>query len=187
MSYEATERDGGVVVRATQTRSGDFRSRSPGAEFVITAPPGTSIDFDTSNGRVAVEGLEGSGRVHSSNGRITLEDVSGDFDVATSNGAVEASGFSGTLVASTSNGDISFSGALNAGSRNELRTSNGDITVRLPEGAGVAIDASTSRGQVRINRPIDASLTGDRFVIGVVGTGEADLVLRTSNGSVTIR
>ena len=113
--------------------------------------------------------MKGSAALSTSNGRIEMSDVEGEFN------------------AETSNGSIHFSVELAPGGNNRLTTWNGSIQVRLAGTPSLEIDASTSNSKVTTTIP---SLTRSqekksRFA-GTIGDGEAILLIRTSNGSVTI-
>ena len=50
------------------------------------------------------------------------------------------------------------------------------------------LDASTKNGSVTTRFPILTTSLGDeRHVVGTIGAGEAELFVRTSNGSVMIQ
>ena len=176
-----------------------------GADITVTTPAATNLELNTSNGLIELHGISGSGSLETSNGRLVLDDVKGDFEGRTSNGrieveAMEGSAFlrtsngpihieaaSGEFDVQTSNGSISFSGNMTAGGSNRLVTSNGDVDVELLGMPSVVLDAETSNGDVSSELPILATVTREERLVGKIGAGEADLYIRTSNGSVTIR
>jgi Toastrack DUF4097 len=178
---------------------------SAGVDVSITAPAKTDVVLNTSNGFIALHGLEGSGSLKSSNGKIVLDNVKGSFDGGTSNGRIEATTVEGSVILKTSNGKIdlrdvhgefdiessnggvSFSGNMTAGGSNRLVTSNGDVLVELQGEPGVVLDAETSNGEVSSDLPIAATVTRKERLVGKIGDGEADLYIRTSNGDITIR
>jgi DUF4097 and DUF4098 domain-containing protein YvlB len=201
VQYEVSEQGDTVTVEADV----DSGARNAGADIIVTAPAETEVELETSNGRIELQGLEASGALRTSNGRVVIKDVEGDFDVRTSNGSIEVTSMEGvgTLKTSngpvtldkvkgafdvgTSNGNISFSGEMIPGGDNRLETSNGSVTVELQGTPSVELDASTSRGNVTNELPIDASTKNAKRLVGTIGNGEAELVIRASNGSVTIR
>lgn len=162
----------GDTITITARAREDFFSfhSSPGAEIDVTAPSNTQIDLRTSNGSIEVEGIKESGSIRTSNGKIVLNDVSGAFEARTSNGSIE------------------FEGELTPGGNNELRTSNGSVSVELTDDSpSVRLDATTSNGKVDSKLPITTTSRDNNHISGTIGDGEAKLVVRTSNGSVTIR
>jgi hypothetical protein len=201
VQYEAIEQGDTVTVEA-EVGSG---ARNAGADIVVSVPAETEVELKTSNGRIEIQGLEAPGTLRTSNGRVVMKQLEGDFDARTSNGPIVVTSMEGeaTLATSngpvtldkvtgafdvdTSNGNISFSGEMTAGGDNRLETSNGSVTVKLEGTPSVKLDASTSRGEVTSELPIDASKTRKQELVGTIGEGEADLVIRASNGSVTVK
>jgi Putative adhesin len=140
-----------------------------GAEITVTLPADANVDLHTSNGSIEVVDIQNSGKLRTSNGRISLENVKGEFEV------------------STSNGDIDFRGEMTAGGMNQLTTSNGSVEVTLLGEPSVKLDATTSNGEIICRLPIVATESGVKRLVGVVGGGDAGLVIKTSNGSITVQ
>ncbi|MDA1188783.1 MAG: DUF4097 family beta strand repeat-containing protein, partial [Chloroflexi bacterium] len=185
VEYSATQNGDTVTVFAKQTSNLLFQS--PGADIEITAPAGTTVDLETSNGSIDVQGMTVSGTVKTSNGRLTLGDVRGSWNARTSNGSITVTRFQGSLDLETSNGSITVVGELTAGGSNEMTTSNGNINITLSGTPNVHVDASTSNGDVESKLPVTATSFGDSHLIGTIGTGGTELRLRSSNGSITIQ
>ena len=104
--------------------------------------------------------------VEGSNGDIVIENLSGNLALTTSNGSITAAGVYGTVSARSSNGDINISDVRGLGT---LQTSNGSINAelsRLRDG----VDIRTSNGSINL---------------ALASTLEADLSVKTSNGSVS--
>ena len=185
IDYEARQTIDGVKVKA-EKHSGTT-GRSPGATVEVTVPPSTVLELKTSNGSIEVRGLQKSGVLRTSNGRIVVEGFTGDLDASTSNGSIEVTGLKGSVDLETSNGTISFTGELAAGSENEMRTSNSGVDVRLEGTPSVLLDASTSNGKVSSDLPVLTTSAGNTHLTGAIGDGGAELRIRASNGSITIR
>ncbi|HEY6634470.1 MAG TPA: hypothetical protein VI141_02540, partial [Acidimicrobiia bacterium] len=97
----------GGTLRLTQSCPGFFLGWACSAEFEVSIPPGVSVSGATSNGAIALTGLDESADVATSNGAVSLEDLSGEITVRTSNGAIVGDGItSETVEATTSNGLI---------------------------------------------------------------------------------
>ncbi len=187
VSYSAEISGNTVTVVAKRTDSGITFGRSPSADIQLTVPAVSTIKARTSNGQVMVDGITGDGTVDTSNGKITLSNVVGTFNTSTSNGSVKMVGVSGQFIAETSNGRIEFSGVFDDNSNNNFSTSNGSIDIAFANEPSVALDARTSNGTVNSERPILATTTQKSRLVGTYGGGSANLVVRTSNGSVEIR
>ena len=208
IEYSATQEGDTIRVEARPRRS-----RSPlswlrfnrGARIKVAAPPRVALDVTTSNARLAVRRVSGSGSLRTSNGRVVADDLGGEFVLTTSNGRVESrrlngkfdlkssngrvsvSDSSGEFGIETSNGKIEFDGSLEPGGRNRFTSSNGSILAALGANPSVSLDAATSNGSINCNRPIDAQIHRRRRLEGVIGDGESTLSLRTSNGSITVQ
>ena len=178
ISVEAKDKGGGIF---------DFGA-SPGADIEITAPSDTMVELRSVNGSVEVYGMQQSGTIRTSNGTIVVQDVSGDFDISTLNGVVTIALASGTFAVETLNGRIDFDGTLTPGAANRLTTANGSVAIKLQGTPSVELDASTANGSVATELPILMTSTGaEHRLVGTIGDGDAELYVRTSNGSITIQ
>ena len=189
IEYTVTQQ-GDVIIVVAKTDDGgifDFGD-SPNAEIEITAPSNTRFELKTSNGGIDVYGIHQSGTMRTSNGKVVLDNVSGDFDIVTSNGGIIITRAIGSFIVETNNGGIEFDGELVPGGDNKMTTSNGSVDITLQGTPSVKLDGSTSNGSIDTGHPILTSSPGDRHhLVGAIGRGEAALLVRTSNGSVTIR
>jgi len=204
LEYEVRQEGDTITVTSRKKRRVLF-GFGPGTDLLITVPADTVVDLDTSNGRIELTGINGSGSLDTSNGKIVMENVVGDFVGDTSNGSIAIDGMEGTARLSTSNGGvtvqdvigefdiessngrITFSGEFLPGGRNRLETSNGRVEVKLQGVPSVTLDASTRRGDVNSELPILVTVMKEKELTGTIGDGEADLRIRTSNGDITIR
>jgi hypothetical protein len=170
VEYEADQTGDTISVTADVKGHGIFGfGNSPGASMEITAPSNTLLELKSSNGRVEVRGIHQSGSLKTSNGRIIAVDASGEYQLDTSNGSIE------------------FDGELTPGGNNDFDTSNGNITVKLRGKPSVNLDASTSNGSVESDLAITTESFGDNQIKGKIGDGEAELRVRTSNGSIRVK
>lgn len=195
--------------------AGLFGSRA-GLSIEVTAPVTTELEVVTTNGLVEIEGMKRGGTVRTSNGPIRIGAFEGDLDATTSNGPITVKGFEGSadltssngpisiddghgeIQASSSNGAIRLQGTLRPGSRNSLATSNGGISVALDGEPSLKLTATTVNGRARCEIPgfvasVDRRHQGPRRhgrrareLEGTVGKGEAELVAKTVNGTITV-
>lgn len=202
--YEAVQEGDTITVTAVRT-GWTWLHSSAGVDIVVTAPANVELTLETSNGSIRVVGTQNGGSINTSNGEITLDNVKGPFQGITSNGAVNLNavegsayirtsngkvnlrGFKGEFDIASSNGSISFAGETTPGRQNRLVTSNGSVEVELAGTPSIELDASTSNGEVTSKLPILATRTDRDHLVGTIGSGEADLYIKTSNGNVTIR
>jgi DUF4097 and DUF4098 domain-containing protein YvlB len=69
-----------------------------------------------------------------------------------------------------------------------MKTVNGSVEIRLQGTPSVKLDASTANGSITTGFPILTTSPGDEHhVVGTIGTGYAELFVKTSNGSVKIQ
>lgn len=179
-----------------------------GVHFDVKVPRNWEgkVVLHTSNGEITARGLRGEAQLRTSNGTISVEEQSGKLDAVTSNGRIELKSVSGVVQAETSNGPIRVNGAhltqsgrlrtsngpielrakLDAGANYEVRTSNGRVTVVLVE-PDVDVELRTSNGDIDLNNTDVAvrELSRNR-IAGRIGQGSAQLVVRTSNGNVSL-
>ena len=84
---------------------------------------------------------------------------------------------------------IRFQGELARGTNNRFKTSNGNITTLLEGGpVSLSVDAETSNGDIVMVSALSvASATRhNNRLAAVIGDGDTDLTLTTSNGSIYI-
>ena len=68
-----------------------------------------------------------------------------------------------------------------------MTTSNGSVDIKLQGTPSVELDASTGNGSITTKLPILTTSPGDKHqVVGTIGDGDAELFVRTSNGSVMV-
>ena len=189
LEYATTQAGNVISVEAKEEGGGIFDfGDSPQADIEITAPPDTMVELRSVNGSVEVHGMRQSGTIRTSNGKIVVQDLSGDFDISTINGAVTIALASGSFDVETVNGGIDFDGALTPGGANRMTTVNGSVAIKLQGTPSIQLDASSANGSVTSERPILTTSSEDqRRLVGTIGDGDAELYVRTSNGSITIR
>jgi putative adhesin len=161
--------EGDTVRVEAQVSSGWRFGVDSGADITVTLPADTNVDLQTSNGGIEVVGLQNSGKLRTSNGMISLKDVKGEFEVNAMNGAID------------------FRGEMTAGGMNQLTTFNGSVEVTLLGEPSVKLDATTSNGEITCKLPIVAMESEVNRLVGVVGGGDAGLVIKTLNGSITVQ
>lgn len=198
------EQDGDTITVTARVDQGWWPG-NVGADVLITVPVRTALGLETSNSSIELRGTEGPASLQTSNSRIFVEDLTGDLSARTSNGAIDVyrmvgSGvfrtsnagvnleeMQGEVDAETSNGHIAYIGNMTAGGDNRLVTSNAAVDVEFLGMPSVRLSAQTSNARVTCGWPIAIASTGDNHLVGVISDGQANLDIRTSNGSVTVR
>jgi hypothetical protein len=105
--------------------------------YRISVPDNVQVNVDTSSGRVAVDGLNGSARI------------------ATSTGAIAVDAFCGFALSATSaSGDVRAATACSP-DRLQLRSGSGDVRADVPAGR-YQVEALSDHGSVRV-RGVDVN------------------------------
>lgn len=154
--------DGSRTARITGRRKHRFFNWSNDrVRFEIQVPKESSLDLDTSGGRIVVADIQGDVKVHTSGGAIEVRDLVGDLDGHTSGGGVRLKSVKGRSRVETSGGSID---GLDLDGPVEADTSGGGITIKHVTGdlkahssggsitiqdAGGQVQADTSGGGVR--------------------------------------
>jgi len=167
------------------------RARNWSVQLIVSAPDGASIDAQTTNGPIGVNGASGTFVLRASNGPIGLDDVRGNVDARASNGPISVEGGSGQFNVETANGPISvrLSGQRWDG-RLDARASNGPLTLNVPQNYQSGVEVSSS-GHAPWNCRAQACRDGsrdwdDRERSLRIGADPVVVKLRTVNGPVTV-
>lgn len=206
ISYSAVQEGDLVEVKAKSDRRAEgalpgFSRQSAGANIEVTVPAETSVDLATSNGSVELQGT-----VQTKNGRIRVEQFKGDLNATTKNAPISVKTFQGSATLSnvnsrvsvedargrfevqTINGPIKFQGRIAPKSHNRLSTLNSNIKVALDAEPSLKLAAETLNGRVRCEVPgFVAAVNKHHKLEGTMGDGEAELIAKTVNGSITVQ
>ena len=147
------------------------RRHSWAVSFELWVPRKTSLDAETSNGSVSVQGVEGSMDLRAVNGSISLRGVAGDVRGVTSNGSVNAE----------------LDGTSWKGEGLDLTTSNGSVNLDIPKGYNARLETGTVNGGMNIDFPITISGSISRRITTTLGSGGPRIRAVTTNGGVRIR
>lgn len=175
--------------RVTVSEGPDVRSWS--VQLIVEAPAGAQIDTRTTNGPIAIDGIDGSITARAANGPIAINDVTGAVRAVATNGPISVSGNGGNLDVETQNGPISVNlqGTRWAGEL-QARAQNGPLAVRLADDFSSGVEVSSSRRSpwnCRIAACGSAVTDDDRGRRTVrLGSGPVVVSLSTVNGPVTV-
>jgi hypothetical protein len=138
--------------------------------YWVKVPAGIAVNFETVNGGVRLENLEG---------RIVA---------STTNGGVRGSGLKGQVKASTTNGgvDISMSEVT---AEIELETTNGGIRLSLPRDIKANLEARCTNGGVAVDDDFEGFQSVEktrRRVTATLNGGGPLISVETTNGGVRV-
>jgi hypothetical protein len=159
-------------VKSENKRSGNssIRNNDVRVDFKVKVPQGVGFVGRTINGEIAATSLSGN---------VVTSTINGSINISTT-GYAEASTINGEIIAKL--GDGNWPKALS------FKTINGEINLDLPANLSASVDAQTMNGRIKSDFPLNVTdLDGRRQVKGTIGSGGRDLVLRTLNGSITLR
>lgn len=151
-----------------------------------------SLDMHTSDGSIRLADIEaGSCYAKTSDGQIHVTGLRSDrLELRTSDGSIRGTAvMTGRLTCHTSDGSIDIEctpetpSALNA----SLTTSDGSITFVAPPNLSAVIDATTNDGSIHSSLPITVTGKIGKSLSGTIGSGQGRVVLKTHDGSITIK
>ena len=190
VAYEAVQNGNTVSVTAQGIGLwADFLPRGRRADIEVIVPRSSNVHVRAENGTISLRDVNGAVELQAFNGAIRAVDVEGVYDITASNGQIRVDDGRGTFNIRTYNGGISFQGELAHGTDNRFKTSNGNITTLLEGGpVSLSVDAETSNGDIVMGSALSVASV-DRHknrLAAVIGDGDTDLTLTTSNGSIYI-
>lgn len=188
MSTDIDAEDGRLTLKPRRPAG----QRHGAASYRLQIPDNCAVVISTSNGKIAIDGLNSAVNLKTSNGAVTVNSVVGDIKVHTSNGAIRLEKCNGLVDLHTSNGRIEFDGDLSSGT-SEMKTSNGAISIRLPDSRAAEVVAKTGNGRISTetaqNRIIEQTKRSLHMLVGSSDETSSDVRLnvQTSNGSISIK
>jgi hypothetical protein len=137
--------------------------------YFVKVPKGLAVDFQTVNGGVRLENLDGQ------------------IVASTTNGGVRGKALRGTIKASTTNGGVEVDMAEVTGDI-EVETTNGGIRLNLPANAKATLDARCVNGGISVvdSLRIENVEKSRRQLRGTMNGGGSRVSAETVNGGIRI-
>jgi Toastrack DUF4097 len=175
---EITEEDNVVHISASVLSSGPIN---------VQVPVDTSLNLQSHNGSISVDGVHGEIVAHAFNGHIDLANVSGTVVADSFNGPIHVTmdrvDQSKPLSFSTFNARIDVTLPADVKATAKFRTDRGDIysdfEVTMNTGSPVLQPDNSGQGKYRVRF--------DRGMQGTINGGGVEMNFRTFNGSIFIR
>lgn len=175
IEFLVDERKGRLSIEADLPRTrqvgflfGDHISIS--VHYDVRVPRMTDLDLSSVNGGIEVDGVKGRFDVSTTNGSIGLRGVEGDGGLRTVNGGIKC-----------------HIAAFPEGGCLEVKTTNGGVRLDLPDDVGGSLEAKTVNGGIDLDLPLSKSVRiKRRSISGVLGDGEGRIIVRTTNGGISI-
>ncbi|GGA71043.1 hypothetical protein GCM10011369_10970 [Neiella marina] len=139
------ERRGSTIEITVKEKDGNWNN-SKGDRLTIHLPQKTSVSYESTNGDLTLDLLEGDLNSETINGDIDLSRVTGKVRVEVINGDVDSKDITGNLKLNTVNGDVTVANLR--GDSIGLETVNGDIDI---EGDVGSFRATTVNGDIQLS------------------------------------
>lgn len=127
--------------------------------------------------------------LHSTNGGIAISGVNGTIAANTTNGGLKLAGLAGKVTAHTTNGGVKVMLAGNAwqGEGFDVSTTNGGVDIQVPAEYSARLEARTTNGGFRSDLPVtvEGKYTNKR-VNATLGKGGALVKVVTTNGGIRL-
>jgi DUF4097 and DUF4098 domain-containing protein YvlB len=158
-------------------------------DLVLRVPSRSTLDINTSDGRVEVSGIRGDVQLRTGDGGIDASDIEGRLTASSGDGHVTVGGRLDALDLHTGDGRIEASARPGSeiSSAWRLTTGDGSIALRLPDGFKANLEADTGDGEVSADVPVTLSGRISRsHAHGTINGGGGILRLHTGDGSIRI-
>lgn len=138
-------------------------------KYWVKVPKGLAMNFETVNGGVRLENLDGQ------------------VVASTTNGGVKGHGLRGSVRAGTTNGGVEIDMADVTGEI-DLETTNGGIRLRLPDRTKASLDARCTNGGISVDDSlaVETAEKSRRKFRGDMNGGGHRVSLETTNGGIRI-
>ena len=153
-----------------ETKVPKMRRIDQQVKYWVKVPKGLSVSFETTNGGVRLENIEG------------------EIVASTTNGGVRGKGLRGAVKAGTTNGGVDIDMAAVTGAIN-LETTNGGIQLRLPSDAKANLEARCVNGGIGVSDgwgSLEEKEKSRRRFSGTLNGGGPLVSVETTNGGVRI-
>jgi hypothetical protein len=153
-------------------------------DYVIDVPAAAGADITSASGDITVSGLQGGVTVRNTSGNIGASDLSGDTRLTTVSGGIRGTNVDRVREARTTSGGIDLSGAFSADAA--INSISGGVTLQFEPGASVRVDAGSMSGGISSVGPGMPRTTSARDGTFTLGSGTAQIQVRTTSGGITL-
>lgn len=174
---EAETHDGKLGIKAVKPTT--LKRNWLTVDYKITAPSQLNLDCTVRVGAIKISDVEGQIRASANVGSITCNQAAADINLQVNVGSVE----------------IKYSNTAPATCNVDIVTNVGSIDFTGPPQLSAQIDARTNIGSIKTGRPITVLPRGQRSELGkvgrtlkgTIGSGQAEVRLKTNVGSIEIK
>ncbi|HEY0378807.1 MAG TPA: DUF4097 family beta strand repeat-containing protein [Pyrinomonadaceae bacterium] len=150
----------------------------------VSAPRGSTLRLNTGDGRLEVEGVNGSMTLTTGDGRIDVRNAHGRLTARTGDGRIDVQNFEGDVDANTGDGRIYLDGRFSGVNAN---TGSGSIMLAVPSDFDATIETN-AEGVDNDGLPLtEESNSPGRMKRWKLGQGGKVFTLKTGEGRVFLR
>jgi len=137
-------------------------------------------------------------------GEVVVENISGQLEISNVNGSITANNIAGSVVANSVNGNVIVGfRSVDPQAPMAFSTLNGKVDVTFPAGVKANVKLKAERGEIFTDFDVDITkgqptatksneghmyrVTIDDWVLGKIGGGGPEMMMKTSFGSIYIR
>jgi DUF4097 and DUF4098 domain-containing protein YvlB len=165
-------------------REGNVTFQSALVNLELYVPRNSTVRMASGDGRLELEGVNGSMDLNTGDGRIDVRNAKGRLTARTGDGRIEVGNFDGEVQARTGDGRIILDGqfaALN------VHTGSGSILLSLPSTTNVTIETDAESVDNQGLTLTEETSAQGRLKRWKVGQGGRVLTLRTGEGRIFLR
>ena len=150
----------------------------------VNVPRGSTLRLNTGDGRLEVEGINGSMTLTTGDGRIDVRNSHGRLTARTGDGRIDVENFEGDVDANTGDGRIYLDGRFSGVNAN---TGSGSIMLAVPSDFSATIETN-AEGVDNDGLPLtEESNSAGRMKRWKIGQGGKVFTLKTGEGRVFLR
>lgn len=166
-------------------REGELSFTGALVNLDVYVPRSSTIRLSSGDGRLELEGVNGTLDLNTGDGRIEVRDSSGRLVARTGDGRIQVEKFSGEVEARTGDGRVFLDGKF---AKLAAQTGSGTIMLMLPEGSNATIetDAQSIDNESGLTITEDSS-SSKRLKRWKLGKGGNVFSLRTADGRIILR
>lgn len=165
--------------------SGNLEIDAVSGDVVITNVGG-DVSAAITSGDIIVERVLGGCSVDGTSGDVRIDEVHGDINIDVTSGDILVRQRAGSLWIDTSSGDVAVETAVDKSGRYYVETSSGQIAFRIPPTSSSTIELESSGGKIQAKLPMTVESVSRTRLLGIMGTGEGEIVLSSSSGDIQL-
>jgi len=169
VKYSIEQSGNTITLKYQIADSMNFRNNVNTVDFIVTVPQNTSVDVNSSTGKVDVTGVQGLVSIDNKFGDVTVKQVDGSLDAKTNSGVIDVTSVS----AGTANVDL-YSGF-------------GSISMDQVSGAKVTVESNSGKLELQnVRSSKDMNLSSDFGSVKFENGSAASLTVSTKSGSIEL-